>query len=111
MGALHISPEVFYDLSPVEFYYVLSAAREKKKAESQEAYEIARYEAFLIINSTSSILKRRLRDVFELGKFPWEEDRVQLPKKQTPEEMKQAVLGIAAAFGAKPKQEKDTPKK
>lgn len=61
-------------------------------------YEVARYEATLIINYTSTILKQRIDDQRKAFPFPWEKEQMALP--QTQEELLKQGKALARAFGA-----------
>lgn len=105
MEMLKISPSEFYDLSPLEFYYAAKAVGEARMAQVQVDYEISRYNALLVINNTSTILKERYKDPRELSKFTWEKDVQQIA--QTPEQLQKAIMGIASAFKANTRVKED----
>ena len=104
VAMLGISADTFYHLSPAEFYYAVKAKSEDKKADIIEAYEVARFQAMLVINYTSTILKKPIEKPQDLTLFTWEEHPNM--KKQSQEEMKRAVQKIALMLGTKPEQEK-----
>ena len=80
-------------MDPREYFYAMLAKRDFIVGKRHEAYEVARLQAVLVINST---LKReqQYRRVQDLIRFVWEKE-----VKQTVGQMKQAVLAIARAQG------------
>ena len=69
-----------------------------RKHQSRELYNIARLQATLIINFSGNV-KTQITDPSTLVKFHWEKEQVL--KTQTPDEMKIAVMAIAAMHNAK----------
>ena len=104
---LRISVEDFYKLSPKEFYYALKAKREEDTAKIEldikQRYEVARFQAMLVINPT---LKRgnQLKDPKDLIVFSWEKDEKE--GKQSIDEMKAVMMGVARRQNRKSKKEK-----
>lgn len=97
MGLLGISTEAFYDMSPREFYYATKSVGDFRRAQSQHQYEVARYQAFTIINLTSTILKDRFKDPRELGRFVWEPE---IDEVQSVDTLKQNAMIMARALGS-----------
>lgn len=73
----------------------MKAVGDYRQARSREAYEIARFQAVLIVNPTLG--KRQIKKVEDYVRFAWEEKKV--GEKQSVEEMKSVLFSIAA--GAK----------
>ena len=95
-------------MSFAEYRSAFRVWNDLKIAQSREAYEIARLQALLIINMTSTRLKKGIDKPEDLVLFSWEEKSVS--KKQSPENMKKAMDKIALAFGTTDKVEKVNPK-
>ena len=96
-------------MSFAEYRSAFSVWQDLKRAQSQEAYEISRLQALLVINLTSTRIKKGFDKPQDLVLFAWEEESVK--KKQSPEEMKKAMDKIALAFGTTDKIEKVNPTK
>jgi hypothetical protein len=79
-------------MSPVELYYSLKAAREYRRAQSRELYEVARLHAVLIINRTTG---KGYSYVQDLIRFDWEKERV-VQQGQSVEDMKRVIYQIKA---------------
>lgn len=77
---------------------------EHEKFAYRRSYELARFEAYLIL--TPHFDKDKEVFVNDVYPFPWEEEKSQ--KKQSPEEMKREIKKMALFFGTKPKQEKSS---
>jgi hypothetical protein len=67
--------------------------KSRVKLDQELAFDSARFIAFHIWNSAGKTLKRSFDRVDQVWKFPWDQEHT--PKKQTPEEMKAILLGIA----------------
>ena len=98
IAILGISPETLEDMSLREYFYALRIRMDHRKHQSRELYNIARLQATLIINFSGNV-KTQITDPTTLVKFHWEKDQVL--KIQSPDEMKIAVMSIAALHGAK----------
>jgi len=96
------------EMSFAEYRSAFKVWQDLKQAQSREAYEISRLQALLIINMTSTRIKKGFDKPQDLVLFSWEEEAVS--KKQSPENMKKAMHKIAAAFGTTDKIEKVNPK-
>ena len=95
-------------MSFAEYRSAFSVWQDLKRAQSREAYEIARLQSLLIINMTSTRIKKGFDKPQDLVLFAWEEEAVS--KKQSPQDMKKAIEKIAVAFGTTDKVEKVNPK-
>ena len=94
---LNITIDAFYDMTPKQFYYMLQARRDweeqRVKHEMQVAYEVERLGCVMVINSQLK-KKDQYKDVQDLIRFAWEGAE---PKKQSVDEMKGILLGIASS--------------
>ena len=97
---MHINSVEFYDLSPVEFYFALKSVGDYRLQQQKDLYEVARLQAAWLINVHPHV-KPKLRNVYEIIRYPWEKSAISPPKIQTQDEMKNAVLMLASALGAK----------
>lgn len=79
------------DLSLREYFHALKVHTDVRIAEFRERYEVARFQAVLIINF-SPRLKKHIDDPRKLVPFAWEEGIV--VKKQSMEEMKLAIQSV-----------------
>lgn len=89
-----MSVSEFYDLSPVEFYYAMEEYSEIQMTHHKTTYDSMRLQTVFLLNVQLS-KKDRIREVTQLMKFPWDKEVVKGEKKQSVEEMKQILLGIA----------------
>jgi len=102
MATLGITSENFYDMSPVELYHALKSMGERRKFEYEMQTQIVndsmRLQAWLLINHqpgrTAAYQYKRAEDL--IG-FRWDKKLTEadLPKQQTPEQMKDFLLDFA----------------
>lgn len=85
-------------LAPVELWHAFQAMRKQEERRIQEGYEVARFEAILIINPTLA-KEDKIESATDYLRFPWE--KKQLIKVQSVEEMKKFLLGMASAHNAR----------
>jgi hypothetical protein len=86
-----MSPAEFYTMSWVEFNQAIKAHQEIEEHRIRKEYEIARFEAILIINPTLD-RKDKIKDSRDLIRFDWEN-----PRTQSVEEQKTILMGLVAA--------------
>jgi glycyl-tRNA synthetase (class II) len=79
-----------------EYYYAMLAWRELNRARSREAFELARFGAYLD-QLVDPWVKNKLKEPKDVIKFMWE-----LEKKQPLEEMKETLKAIAGTNFSKP---------
>lgn len=96
-----MSIETFNSMTPLEYQFALEAWGEGQQTLPMVFYDGIRFLSLQLWNSRGRTLKRMINDPKKFLKFPWEAE--ELPKQQTMEEMKQALKGIAEAFGKKKK--------
>lgn len=76
-----------------EFYYAMESHSEEEKQKleynTRLQYTVARFQAAIIV---SPHIKNPVKDPRDLVLFEWEEE-----KKQSPEEMKQLLMGLVKA--------------
>jgi len=99
-----ITPEEFYELSPVEFYLALADWNKKQENEIKVQYESVRYLAVHIWNAAGKSLKRPISDAQKQLPLPWDKENVKL---QSIEEQKRQLKLIASRFGRKDKKIND----
>lgn len=81
---------------------LFDACEKREQFAYRSKYEVARFNAYLVLQPHLDAKKEiGPADIYRL---PWEEKKEL--KKQTPEEIRQAMKRMALSFGTKPKQEK-----
>lgn len=92
VAKLSIPVDAFYDMTPREFYYALKAKMNEEDNQFKSMMEAARFISMNIWNSAGKSLKKSITDPKKLLPFPW--DKIAI-KKQSAEEMKSILMGIA----------------
>ena len=92
-----LSVDAFFDTTPREFHIALRDHAETIQLQSQFdqelAFESARFIAFHVWNSAGKVLKRPFDRMEQVFPFPWDKESPQ--RKQSPDEMKGILMGIA----------------
>ncbi len=101
LARLSLTPQEFYDLSPVEFTWAIKEKNTIDQLNSRERYEVARYQLLHHWNMKISRPKKLYDDVTQVNPFPW--DKAKEVKQQPMHEMKAALKAIASAFTRKRK--------
>lgn len=99
VARLGITVQDFYRMTPIEFAYAMEAKNKHEKRLVRGEYERLRISLLHQWNMAGKSLKKKMRDVKDVMKLPW--DTEQAPKKQSQPEIKAAVERIAKIFGKK----------
>lgn len=92
VAKLGLTVDAFYDMTPREFFFALKAKTQEEDNNFKSMMEAARYISLNIWNSAGKSLKRAETDPKKLLPLPWDKITV---KKQSVEEMKSILMGIA----------------
>lgn len=98
VNRLKITPEQYYQMTPVEFQRALDDYAEQKKEQEQTQFEAARYLAVNVWNAQGRFLRAQVNNPVEFLPFPWEKER---QKAQSWQEMLNLMQSIAVRQNAK----------
>ncbi len=87
-------------MTPIEFAYAMDAKNKHEEHLVRGEYERLRISLLHQWNMAGKSLKKKMRDVKDVMKLPWDAEQ-QKKKKQSQSEIKAAVERIAKIFGKK----------
>ena len=91
------SVDLFYDLTPIEFKYAVLDISRSDVDKFKVQWEVDRYIVLHLTNISGKSLKHPLRNLKDIGLFPWEVDEI-LNRKQDLSEMESQLNRIEKAF-------------
>ncbi len=100
ISRLKLTPKQYYKLTPREFYNALKDNEEQKEIQSRPHLIAARKICATVWNAAGNKLRVPIRNLEEFMPLPWER-RARAEKRQTADEMKDILMGIANAQNKK----------
>ncbi len=94
ISRLKLTPKQYYKLTPKEFYNALKDNEEQKEIQSRPHLIAARKICATVWNAAGNKLRTPIRNLEEFMPLPWER-KARAQVKQTPDEMKDILMGIA----------------
>lgn len=109
LSRLHITPQQFYDLSPVEFYEALKDHQDREtimlEQQVQSTFDAMRLNALVVYNSAMG-RKKGIKDPKKLFQFPWDKEE----REQSDEELKAGLLNYFSQHNKRLNQKQTGPK-
>ncbi len=99
VARLGITVQDFYRMTPLEFAHAMEAKNKHEEQLVRGEYERLRISLLHQWNMAGKSLKKKMRDVKDVMKLPWDTEAKK--KKQSQAEIKAAVQRIAQIFGKK----------
>lgn len=90
---MHLSPDEFYSLTPLEFDYALKDYNERTKFNQQFNAELMRLQTAYLININLD-QEHQITNTKKLMRFPWEEEEVKEIKEPDWERLEREIKGI-----------------
>ena len=91
MATLGISIEMFYEMTPIEYFHALQETDRKITFEYRTRYEVARFQLKHLLNISGKSLKRRLTKVTDIELLPWDEEYKAAQEQMPPGQMKRTL--------------------